>query len=275
MSLLENLDRKIKALKTFIAEKGRDGAVIAFSGGVDSTTLAALSRQVLGDRAVAVTAQSATFTEGELRNAKKTAQEIGIQLYITQTNELEHEEFASNPENRCYHCKKELLKKLTQFADQHGFSAVFDGTNLSDLEGHRPGYKAVRETEGVYSPLVTVQFTKDEVREVAKSLGLPIHDKPSQSCLASRIPYHERITAERLKRVGAAEEAIRGIAPVRQLRVRDHNGLARIEVGPAERQLFFNVDVLDMVAVQLKRLGFKYVALDLEGYKSGSILQTV
>ncbi len=271
---MDHLSEKIEDLKRYIAEKGKGGVVVAFSGGVDSATLAALSRQVLGDRAVAVTAESATFTEGELRNAKTTAQDIGIKQYITRTHELEHEAFAANPSDRCYHCKKELLKKLKHFAHQHGFAAVFDGTNLSDLEGHRPGFKAVQETKGVYSPLLELGFSKEDVREVAKALGLTIHDRPAQACLASRIPYHERITAERLKRVADAEEAIRKIVAIKQLRVRDHNGLARIEVGPLERALF-NVDVMEMVAVHLKRLGFKYVALDLEGYRSGSMLQHV
>ena len=272
---MEHLNKKIEVLKSYIAEKGSGGAVIAFSGGVDSATLAALSRQVLGDRAVAVTAESATFTEGELRDAKTTAQEIGIKLYVTKTHELEHEAFAANPPDRCYHCKMELLKKLKQFAHQHGFAAVFDGTNFSDLEGHRPGFRAVQETQGVYSPLMEVGFTKDEVREVAKALGLTVHDRPAQACLASRIPYHERITAERLKRVAKAEQMIHKIVPVTQLRVRDHNGLARIEVAASERKLFCNVDVMEMISVQLKRLGFKYVALDLEGYRSGSMLQHV
>lgn len=272
---MKALDQKVENLKSYISKKGRDGAVIAFSGGVDSATLAALSLQVLGDRVVAVTAESATFTEGELRDAKKAAKEIGIKQYIAKTSELEHEEFAANPPDRCYHCKREMLKKLEQFAHQHGFAVVFDGTNLSDLEGHRPGFKAVQEAEGVYSPLVEAGFTKDEVREVAKRLGITFYDRPPQACLASRIPYHERITAERLKRVADAEEAIRKIVPVTQLRVRDHNGLARIEVAASERNLFCSVDVLEMVAVQLKRLGFKYVTLDLEGYRSGSLLQHV
>lgn len=274
VTFVEKLSKKIEDLKRYISEKGSGGVVIAFSGGVDSATLAALSKQVLGDRTVAVTAESATFTEDELRHAKTTAQDIGIKHYITKTHELEYEDFAANPPDRCYHCKREMLKKLKQFAHQHGFAVVFDGTNLSDLEGHRPGFKAVQETKSVYSPLLEVGFTKNEVREVARSLGLTVYDRPAQACLASRIPYHERITAERLKRLADAEKAIREIVAVKQLRVRDHNGLARIEVGQLERALF-NSDVMDMVGVQLKRLGFKYVTLDLEGYRSGSMLQHV
>ncbi len=272
---MDALDRKVEELKAYIAERGKDGVVIAFSGGADSATLAALSHQMLAEKAVVMTVQSSTFTEGELREAKRVAQEIGVKFFVTTTSELENEDFVKNPPNRCYHCKKEMLAKLKQFAHAHGFAAVFEGTNLTDLEGHRPGYQAVTETPSVYSPLVDIKFTKDEVREVAKRLGLTVHNKPSHPCLATRIPYHERISAERLRRIANAEEAIRKIVPVQQLRVRDHNGLARIEVTGDERKLFFNADVMEMVAVQLKRLGFKYVALDLEGYRSGSMLETL
>jgi pyridinium-3,5-biscarboxylic acid mononucleotide sulfurtransferase len=272
---MEALNSKVEELKAFIAEKGRDGVVVAFSGGVDSAALAAICHQVLGEKAVAVTAQSPTYTAQELRDAKKIAQEIGIKLYVTQTSELDNEDFAKNPENRCYYCKKELLKKLTLFANSHGSAAVFEGTNLSDLGEHRPGFVAVQETEGAYSPWVATKFSKDEVRQVAKNMGLNIHDKPSQACLASRIPFNERITAGRLRRIEKAEQDIGKIVNVHQLRVRDHNGLARIEVGESERALFFNADVMDMVTVQLKKLGFKYVALDLEGYRSGSMLETL
>lgn len=272
---MQILDSKLADLKQFIAEKGKNGVVIAFSGGVDSSTLAAIVHQALGDKAVAVIAQSPTYPADELRDAKKTARDIGIQLYITLTEELSNEDFAKNPENRCYYCKKELLRKLMTFAREHGMSAVFEGTNASDLTDHRPGFKAVQEVDGVYSPWVIAKFSKDEIRQVAKNLGLSVHDKPAYACLASRISYNERITIEKLKRVEEAENAIRDVVNVKQLRVRDHNGLARIEVGDLERELFFNVDVMDLVAVRLKRLGFKYVTFDLEGYRSGSMLETL
>jgi uncharacterized protein len=266
------LAAKLEELKRYIAEKGRNGAVIAYSGGVDSTTLAAISRQVLGDRVAAVIAQSPTYTAAELKEAKQAAKDIGIKLYITLTDELKNPDFARNPENRCYFCKKELLQKLLKFAHQHGFEAVFEGTNFSDLGEHRPGFKAVEEAEGVFSPWVALKFSKDEIREVAKRLGLAVHDKPAAACLASRIPFNEQITAEKLRRIEKAENAIREIVAVKQLRVRDHNGLARIEVGEGERELFLKLDVMDSVALRLKRLGFKYVAFDLEGYRSGSML---
>jgi uncharacterized protein len=271
----EPLNRKLNELKAYIADKGRGGVVVAFSGGVDSTTLAAITYQVLGKKAVAVIAHSPTYTQEEMRRAKRTALGVGIKLYVTLTHELQNEDFAKNPENRCYFCKKELLQKLTVFARDHGFGAVFDGTNYSDLGEHRPGFKAIQEAEGVFTPWVFCKFSKDEIRAVAKQMGLDVHDRPASPCLASRIPYNERITAEKLERIEKAEKAIRKIVRVQELRVRDHGGLARIEVSRSERKLFFDVDVMDMVALELKKLGYRYVALDLEGYQRGSMLKAL
>ena len=272
---MEQLNCKLDELKQYIADKGKDGVVIAFSGGVESATLAALSRQVLGKKAVAVIAQSPTYTAEELQDAQKTAQDLDIALYVIQTDELENEDFKKNPPNRCYYCKKELLRKLVKFAHEHGFRAVFEGTNFSDLSDHRPGFKAVQETQDVYSPWATCRFRKTEIRQTAKNLGLTVHDKPSLACLASRIPFNQPITGEKLSRIDQAEQAIKAVVPVRQLRVRDHNGLARIEVGTEERALFFDAEVLDKVALALKQLGFAYVTLDLEGYRTGSMLKTL
>lgn len=266
---------KIENLKRYIAENGRDGVVIAFSGGLDSSTLAAVSRSILGDKAVAVTAKSPTYPAEELEDAKKVAKEIGIKLYVIETNELMNEKFSRNPENRCYYCKKELLKQLQKTAEELGFKAVFEGTNLSDLTAHRPGFKAVKEAENVYSPWVETQFTKEEIRVLARELGLSVYNKPPLACLASRIPYHEKITAERLERIEKAEQTVRRITGVQQLRVRDHNGLARIEVGKDERKIFGGISIMDRIAYELKKIGFKYVTLDLEGYKSGSMLLTL
>jgi uncharacterized protein len=272
---MQDLDSKLERLKAFIKEKGKGGVVIAFSGGVDSSTLAAVSYQVLCEKAIAVIAQSPTYTSEELKDAKKIAEDIHIKLYVIETNELSDENFSRNPENRCYYCKKELLATLLSFADTLGFKTVFEGTNASDLRDHRPGFKAVQETKNVYSPWMLNEFSKEEIRQVAKAMGLSVHDKPALACLASRIPFNEKITAEKLYRVDKAEQAVRAITGVKQVRVRDHNGLARIEVGKSERPLLCGLEVQDKISKVLKQLGFKYVTVDLEGYQSGSMLKTL
>jgi uncharacterized protein len=269
------LDLKYAELKRFIEKKGKDGVVIAFSGGVDSSTLAAVCRSALGEKVVAVTAQSPTYTPEELEEAKCTANEIGIKLIVVETNELSNENFIKNPENRCYYCKKELLKRLQEVARKLGFTAVFEGTNFSDLKDHRPGFKAVQEMENVYSPWVASRFTKKEIKLIAKKLGISAADKPSNACLASRILYHERITAEKLARIGKAEQLIRKLTGVKQVRVRDHNGLARIEVAKDERKLFCSDEIMEEIVKKLKSVGFKYVTIDLEGYRTGSMLLTL
>jgi uncharacterized protein len=268
----EALKRKYDKMKLFIEEKGKNGAVVAFSGGVDSSTLAAVSFDVLGDRVAALTAVSPTYPREELDEAKKVTKDIGIKHYIVKTNELADENFACNPENRCYYCKSELLDVFKEFADKLGFKVIFEGTNSSDLSGHRPGFKAVRERESVFSPWVEANFKKEDIRELARELGLPIHDKPSSPCLATRIPYGERITEERLKRIESAEKTIREITGAKELRVRDHGNLARIEVGKDERHLLFNTNTMDKIAERLRKLGYKFITMDLEGYRTGSLL---
>jgi uncharacterized protein len=275
MIFMKGLDEKYEKLRRFIEEKGKDGVVIAFSGGVDSSTLAAICYDVLREKAVAVTAKSPTYPPEEMDEAKRIAKEIGIKHYIVETDELSNEGFIRNPENRCYYCKKELLECLQDLAQRLGFRAIFEGTNFSDLSGHRPGFKAVKEGKNVFSPWAENEFRKKEIRALAQKFGLSIHDKPALACLASRIPFGEQITEERLHRVGRAELLIKKISGARQLRVRDHNGLARIEVGKDERALFFNVGIIDKIAEELKRLGFKFVTLDLEGYRTGSMLAAI
>jgi uncharacterized protein len=270
----EALRRKYDRMRSFIQEKGKDGAVVAFSGGVDSSTLAAVCFDVLRDRVAAVTAKSQTYPREELEEAKKVAKQIGIRHYVVETNELLNENFTNNPENRCYYCKGELLDVLQEFAAKLGFKVIFEGTNYSDLSEHRPGFKAVKEKKNVFSPWVEAKITKEEIRELAKQLALSTCDKPASPCLATRIPYGERITEERLKRIESAERVIKKITGVKNLRVRDHGTLARIEIGKTERNLLFNLQIIDRIVEELKKLGYRFVTMDLEGYRTGNPLDS-
>lgn len=272
---MSSLEEKYEALKSFIMEKGKEGVLIAFSGGVDSTTLAAVAFEVLDDKALAVTAKSPSYPTHELEEAKQLAGEIGIRHAIIETDELADERFVGNPENRCYYCKTELLTQLQKLGQQLGFKTVFEGTNFGELTGHRPGFTAVQELEGVFSPWAEMGFSKEEIRALAQQKGLTVHDKPSLACLASRIPFGEQITEEKLSRIGRAEQVIKALTGVRQLRVRDHNGLARIEIGRGERTLVFQTNLMDEIARALKELGFTFVTLDLEGYQTGSMVKTI
>lgn len=260
---------KLLRLKEFV--KTFDSVIIAFSGGVDSSTLAAISYEVLKDRALAVTALSPTTPSREIEEAKHIAREIGIKHEFIQINELESDGFVENSPERCYFCKRHLLSAMINYARQKGYSAVFEGTNASELKGHRPGYKAIREFSMVHSPWAEFGFTKEEIREVARSMGYSFHDKPSLACLASRIPFGIKIDEGRLRMVDEAENAIIEIAGVRQVRVRNFDGMAIIEVDRDEREKFFNKAVMDEIAERLKKIGFRYVLLDMEGYRTGKL----
>ena len=198
------------------------------------------------------------------------SKEIGIKHIVIKTEELEDPNYVANPANRCYFCKKELSGTLEQLADELGYLVIVDGTNADDLHGHRPGAAALSQ-EGVKRPLADVGMTKPEVRELSRLLGLPNFDKPSMPCLSSRVQYGQIINLERLTRIERSENFIRSITGVKELRVRDHGNLARIEVGKGERQLFFNEGVLDKIAAALKGYGFTYVSIDIVGYRSGSM----
>ncbi|RLF14511.1 MAG: ATP-dependent sacrificial sulfur transferase LarE [Thermoprotei archaeon] len=252
--------------------RGRGGpVVVAFSGGVDSSVVVAVAALALGpSKVVAVTASSPVYPSRELRDARRTARLLKVRHVVIETDELEDPDFASNPPERCFYCKLHLARVLKKVAREVGARVVVDGTNAEDLEGHRPGYLALKR-EGIGSPLAEVGFRREEVRLLARVLGLPNWNKPSMACLASRIPYGERITRERLARIEAAEELVRRLVGVRQVRVRDHGVIARIEVGRDEREKFFSEEVMDRVAVELMKLGYKYVTLDLSGYRSGSM----
>jgi len=244
--------------------------LVAFSGGVDSTLMAFLAKAALGEKALAVTADSPSIPAAELADAKRLANEIGVRHLVIKTNELEDPSYLANPVNRCYFCKTELSEKLSELAKNLGGYTVVDGTNAEDLKGHRPGAAALSE-KGVRRPLAEAGFTKAEVRTLAKHLGLSNYDKPSMPCLSSRVAYGEAITPERLLRIERAENLIRSLTGVRELRVRDHGSVARVEVGPNERRLFFDEALLDNISNALRELGFAHVAFDMSGYRSGSM----
>jgi len=248
----------------------RESVLVALSGGVDSSLVAAISKIALGDNAVAITANSITLPPGELEEARRIAKEIGIRHLVIKVDELRNLNLVRNPPNRCYYCKKELIAEFRRVAERMGLKTLVDGTNSEDLKTHRPGAKALRE-ERVYSPLTELGITKSEVRKLARLLNLSTVDKPSMACLASRIPYGETITIRRLTRAAEAEKFIKSVTRVKQLRVRDYENLARIEVGREERKLFFNEKSLDVITAGLRSLGYIYVTLDMDGYRTGSM----
>ena len=262
------VEAKLTAARDALAE--RDGVVVAFSGGVDSSVVAALAYDVLGDRAVACTAKSETLPGDELEDARRVAGEIGIHHEIVEFSELSNPDFVANDGERCYHCRTMRLGRMYDVARDLGYDTVCDGTNASDPgEGHRPGLRAVEELE-VFSPLLAHGIAKAEVREIADRYGLSVADKPSMACLSSRIPTGLEVTEERLTRVEKAERLLRtwGFS---QFRVRDHDGLARIEVAPEELEDALDVDFVRSAREHLSNVGFDHVTLDLDGYRTGSV----
>lgn len=243
---------------------------VAYSGGVDSTFLLRWARDTLGlENVLAVTALSPLYPERERRGAEALASEMGVKHLLIESNELEIEGFVENPVDRCYLCKRELFEKVKRRAREEGILHVVEGSTLDDEADHRPGKRAIRELD-VRSPLLEASFTKAEVREVSRSLGLKTWDKPSFACLASRFPYGKRITEEGLKRVGEAEDFLIGLG-FKQVRVRDYGDLARIEVYRGEIGRLLKETVRDRVVDHLKSLGYRYVTLDLQGFRSGSM----
>lgn len=244
-----------------------DSAVIAFSGGVDSSLLVKVAFDVLGDRCLAVIATSETYTKEELEEAEQFAQKV-VNYLVIATEELKNEEFASNSVKRCYYCKTELFNKLKSIAKEKGYGYILDGANLDDVLDYRPGRLAGKEM-GVRSPLEEECINKEEVRQLAKELGLSNWDKPSLACLSSRFPYGQRITLESLKQVELAERILKQ-HNFRQVRVRHHQNIARLEI-PKEDFARLIGSVLDDVVTKLKELGFIYITLDLQGLRSGSM----
>ncbi|KZL50259.1 TIGR00268 family protein [Nodularia spumigena CENA596] len=265
------LREKLEQLKVLFSEM--EQALIAYSGGIDSTLVAKIAYDVLGDRALAVTAVSPSLLPEELEDAKIQAATMGIPHKIVQTHEMDNPNYTSNPVNRCYFCKSELHDTLKPLALQLGYPYVVDGVNADDLHDYRPGIQAAQE-RGARSPLAEIGVTKAEVRQLSQQLGLPWWDKPAQPCLSSRFPYGEEITVAKLQRVGRAEIYLRKLG-WQNLRVRSEGDTARIELLPANIKDFVLTTDLQTVVSAFQELGFIYVTLDLEGYRSGKLNQVL
>ncbi|MFC1715958.1 ATP-dependent sacrificial sulfur transferase LarE [Candidatus Poribacteria bacterium] len=259
------LEEKLNSLKEILESMG--SVAIAYSGGVDSTFLSKVAFDVLGDNALAITARSETYPRSEFEEASELTETIGIRHKVIVSEELDIPEFSDNPVNRCYYCKKELFTKLKEIATEQGVKYVLDGSNFDDLDDYRPGMQAVEELD-VRSPLKEAEMTKNDIRELSKRLGLSTWDKPSFACLSSRFPYGNKITREKLTAVGEAEIFLRELG-IRQLRVRHHDKIARIEV--AEDDMIVLLQNREQVVSKLKGLGYTYVTMDLQGYRTGSM----
>ena len=259
-----------KARSARDALAARDGVLVAFSGGVDSSVVAALAHDALGEDAVACTARSETLPAAELDDAKRVAEEIGIRHDTVAFSELDDPDFVVNDGDRCYHCRTMRLGRMYDRARELGIDTVCDGTNADDPgEGHRPGLRAVEELD-VSSPLLDAGITKPEVRAVAEAYGLSVADKPSMACLSSRIPTGLEVTEARLSRVERAENLLREWG-FEGFRVRDHDGLARVEIAPEELERALDPAFADAVHEHLTEIGFEYVTLDMAGYRTGSV----
>lgn len=261
---LDNLKKHLKHLKS---------VAVAYSGGVDSTFLLKVAHYVLGADVIAVTARSSTYPEREFREAADFVGKTGIRHVVITSEELDVEGFSDNPPNRCYYCKHELLSKVIEVARSNNIQHVVEGSNIDDLGDYRPGMQAVKEL-GVGSPLKEAGLGKEDIRVLSKRMNLPTWNKPPFACLASRIPYGQKITRDKLQAVDQAEQFLLDLG-FGQVRVRHHGSIARIEVSAAERDKFFDTDLLDRIYEKLKQLGFIYTTLDLQGYRTGSMNEVI
>ncbi len=261
------LSGKLECVKNILSEM--QSILLAYSGGVDSTFLLKVAKDVLKDKAIAVTATSEIYPLRELEEAKKNTKMLGAKHIIISTNELDDPNFVSNTLERCYYCKKKLFSKLFELAKQYGLNYMIDGSNYDDVSDFRPGMRAASEFD-VKSPLKDAKLTKEEVRNLSKKMNLPAWDKPSFPCLATRFPYGSKITREKLLKVDQAEGFLAEFG-IRQLRVRDHGDIARIEVLKEEMHIFLNEDISKKIVDRFRALGYTYICLDLFGYKRGSM----
>jgi uncharacterized protein len=260
-----NINEKTQALRETIASRG--SMLVSFSGGVDSTLLAMVAKEVLDKNTSCVLLDSQVVPRADIEQAQRIARELGLDLDIISVPLMEHKEFRKNPADRCYYCKKISVPYLRQQAEERGFACIADGINVSDTGEHRPGLAASTE-EGIIHPFIESEINKQDIREIARNYGLLVWQKPSAACLSSRIPYGEEITHEKLRMIEEAEELLKSQG-FRQLRVRLHGTSARIEVHKEEMEKI--MDMQPSVVKKLKSLGFTYVTLDLEGYRSGSM----
>ena len=263
----DDSNTKFQNLKKILSEM--ESVLVAYSGGVDSSLVLRVAKDVLGDRVLAVTATSSVYPAEEIEQAKALAQNLGVRHEIIETQELSNPKFVNNPQNRCYWCKRELFAELINIARKNNLKHVLDGTNLDDLDDFRPGMEAANEF-GIRSPLKEAAFTKEDIRSLGKRLGLPIWDKPSFACLASRFPYGMKITRENLMKVDKAERFLKRL-DLTQVRVRHHNKIARIEVPRKDISKLLEEKLRLQILSYLKKLGYSYVTLDLEGYRTGSM----
>ena len=263
----DDSNTKFQNLKKILSEM--ESVLIAYSGGVDSTLVLRVAKDVLGDRVLAVTAKSSVYPAEEIEQAKALAQNLGVRHEIIETQELSNPKFVNNPQNRCYWCKRELFAELINIARKNNLKHVLDGTNLDDLDDFRPGMEAANEF-GIRSPLKEATLTKEDICSLSKHLGLPIWDKPSLPCLASRFPYGMKITEENLVKVDQAETFLK-MLDLTQVRVRHHNKIARIEVPQKDIPRFFEEKLRSQILSYLKKLGYSYVTVDLQGYRTGSM----
>lgn len=262
-----NIEEKYNKLKHILKEMGE--VTVAYSGGVDSAFLLKVATDVLGNRAYGVLAISPTYPSREYEKAKNIAKDLGANLKVINTHETEQEDFLKNPLNRCYYCKSELFDRILEQTDHKTFKNLVDGSNLDDLQDHRPGRQALKE-RGVRSPLQEAGLSKTDIRHLSKQLGLPVWNKESLACLSSRFPYGERIDLQKLRMVDEMENFLQDLG-FSGIRARHHDKTLKIEVNPSEIKKFFSDDIRTGVVVFARNLGYRYVTVDLEGYRQGSL----